>query len=98
MRFCVWAPAAPFALECRQHFALAFGPGRELLVGEVLRLHAREGLIDQRMHVDFDVFRPIGRLFGNLDAAQRDTFALPRESHEQRLARSGAAETSDQSQ
>jgi hypothetical protein len=39
-----------------------FGPGRELLVGEVLRLHAREGLIDQAMmHVDFDVYRPIGR-------------------------------------
>jgi flavin reductase (DIM6/NTAB) family NADH-FMN oxidoreductase RutF len=58
---------APFALECRQHVALAFGPGRELLVGEVLRLHAREGLIDQAiMHVDFGVWRPIGRLFGNL--------------------------------
>ena len=50
--------AAPFALECRQHVSLAFGPGRELLVGEVLRLHAREGLIDKaRMHVDFAEFR-----------------------------------------
>jgi flavin reductase (DIM6/NTAB) family NADH-FMN oxidoreductase RutF len=91
--------AAPFALECRQHVALAFRPGRELLVGEVLRLHAREGLIDQeRMHVDFDVHRSIGRLFGNLCTAQRDTFALTRESREQWLARNGAAETSDQSQ
>src|SRR5260370_41652328 len=79
--------AAPFALECRQHVALAFGPGRELLVGEVLRLHAREGLIDiTRMHVDLDVYRPIGRLFGNLYAAQRDRFALTRESHTQWLA------------
>ena len=91
--------AAPFALECRQHVALAFGPGRELLVGEVLRLHAREGLIDrEKMYVDFDGYRPIGRLFGNLYAAQRDTFALTRESHAQWLARNGAAETSDQSQ
>ena len=91
--------AAPFALECRQHVALAFGPGRELLVGEVLRLHAREGLIDQKkLYVDFDVYRPIGRLFGNLYAAQRDTLALARESHAQWLARNGAAETSDQSQ
>ena len=79
---------APFALECRQHAALAFGPGRELLVGEVLRLHAREGLIDRaRMHVDLDAYRPIGRLFGNLYATQRDRFALPRESHAQWLAR-----------
>jgi len=80
--------AAPFALECRQHVALAFGPGRELLVGEVLRLHAREGLIDQaRMHVDLQAYRPIGRLFGNLYAAQRDIFELTRESHAQWLAR-----------
>ena len=94
---------APFALECRQHVALAFGPGRELLVGEVLRLHAREGLIDkERMHVDFDVYRPIGRLFGNLYASQRDSFALTRESHAQWLARvrggNGAGDPSDKNQ
>ncbi|WP_249166478.1 flavin reductase family protein [Bradyrhizobium sp. JYMT SZCCT0428] len=91
--------AAPFALECRQHVALAFGPGRELLVGEVLRLHAREGMIDrEKMYVDFDAYRPIGRLFGNLYAAQRDTFALTRESHAQWLARNGAREPSGESQ
>ena len=72
-------------------------------LGEVVRLHAREGLIDkERMHVDFDVYRPIGRLFGNLYAAQRDTFALTRESHAQWLARvqggNGAGDPSDQSQ
>jgi hypothetical protein len=41
-------------------------------------------------------------LFGNLYAAQRDTFALTRESHAQWLARvnggNGAAETSDEGQ
>src|SRR3981189_2660337 len=95
--------AAPFALAGRQHAPLAFGPGRELLVGEVLRLHAREGLIDQtRMHVDFDVYRPIGHSFGNLYAVQRDTFELTRDSHAQWLARAnggnGAGETSDEIQ
>src|SRR6266704_4454075 len=71
--------AAPFALECRQHVALAFVSGRELLVGEVLRLHAHEGLVDEsRMYVDFDVYRPIGRLFGNLYSTQREPFALTR--------------------
>jgi hypothetical protein len=69
----------------------------------VLRLHAREGLIDQaKMHVDFDVYRPVGRLFGNLYAAQRDTFELTRESHAQWLARvngsSNKHERSDESQ
>src|ERR1700730_5506469 len=72
-------------------------------LGEVLRLHAREDLIDkERMHVDFDVYRPIGRLFGNLYAGQRDTFALTRESHAQWLARGaggdGGGDPSDQSQ
>ena len=72
------------AVTSRSHF----GPGRELLVGEVLRLHAREGLVDQdKMYVDLDAYRPIGRLFGNLYATQRDTFALARESHAQWLAR-----------
>jgi flavin reductase (DIM6/NTAB) family NADH-FMN oxidoreductase RutF len=89
--------AAPFALECRQHTALVFGPGRELLIGEVLRLHARDGLIDEaRMHVDLDVYRPIGRLFGDLYAAQRDTFALTRESHAQWLARVKGGNRSDE--
>src|ERR1700726_1742992 len=73
--------AAPFALECRRHVALAFGPGRELLGGEGLRLHPREGLIDAaRMHLDFDIYGPIGRLFGNPSAPKRATFALSRES------------------
>jgi hypothetical protein len=67
------------------------------------RRSARKGLIDkQRMHVDFDVYRPIGRLFGNLYVAQRDTFALTRESHAQWLARvrggNGAGDPSDQNQ
>jgi flavin reductase (DIM6/NTAB) family NADH-FMN oxidoreductase RutF len=95
--------AAPFALECRQQAALAFGPGRELLIGEVLRLHARDGLIDKaRMHIDLDAYHPIGRLFGNLYAAQRDVFELKRESHAQWLARvkggNGSDKPSDEGQ
>lgn len=74
--------AAPFALECRRQVSLAFSPGRELLVGEVLHLHAREGLLDPaRMYVDMAGYRPIGRLFGNFYATQRDTFAMERESY-----------------
>lgn len=90
--------AAPFALECRRHVGLTFGPGRELLVGEVLRLHAREGLLDQaKMYVDIDAYRPIGRLFGNLYTTQRDIFALTRESHAEWLARSnGAGQSPDE--
>jgi flavin reductase (DIM6/NTAB) family NADH-FMN oxidoreductase RutF len=80
--------AAPFALECRRSVALAFGPGRELLVGEVLRVHARDGLVDtSNMYIDFEAYRPIGRLFGNLYSYQREIFAMDRESHSQWTAR-----------
>jgi flavin reductase (DIM6/NTAB) family NADH-FMN oxidoreductase RutF len=80
--------AAPFALECRRHVVLSFAPGRELLVGEVLRLHAREGLLDiDKMYIDLSAYRPIGRMFGNLYTYQRDIFAMDRESHAQWSAR-----------
>ena len=72
---------APFALECRRLVSLAFGPHRERLVGEVLRLHARNGLIDpERLRVT-EAYRPVGRLFGNGYARQRDRFELNRESY-----------------
>ena len=37
---------APAAFECRRTVALAFGPQRELLIGEVLGVHVREGIVD----------------------------------------------------
>lgn len=91
--------AAPFALECRRNLALAFGPQRELLIGEVLRVHARAGLLNEaRMHVDLDAYHPIGRMFGELYTTQRETFSLKRESHAQWRARAnGKALASDQS-
>jgi flavin reductase (DIM6/NTAB) family NADH-FMN oxidoreductase RutF len=82
--------AAPFALECKRSVSLAFGPGRELLVGEVLRIHAREGLVEAaNMHVDLAAYRPIGRLFGNLYTYQRESFVMDRETHSQWSARVG---------
>jgi flavin reductase (DIM6/NTAB) family NADH-FMN oxidoreductase RutF len=76
---------APFALECRRTVSLAFGPQRELLVGEVIRLHARGGLMDAgRLRVDMDAYHPVGRLFGDDGyARQRDRFDLTRESYEE---------------
>lgn len=76
--------AAPFALECRRHTALALTQQRELLIGEVLRVHARDGLLDEgRMHVNLDAYHPIGRMFGDLYTTTRKIFSLKRESHAQ---------------
>ena len=79
---------APFALECRREVALAFGPHRELLVGEIVRLHARDGLIDpERLRVDTDAYHPVGRLFGDGYARQRDRFELKRETYDEWAAK-----------
>lgn len=79
--------AAPFALECRKTVSLAFGPGRELLIGEVTGLHAREGLLDPAsLRVDFAAYRPVGRLFGDLYTRQTEVFAMKRRTPEEVLA------------
>lgn len=55
----------PVALECRQVVSLSFSSERELLVGEVLGLAARDGLIDpETWYVDWKNDWPIARLFG----------------------------------
>lgn len=78
---------APFSFECVRHASLAFGPGRELLVGRPVRVHARAGLLDtDRMYIDYEQYKPIGRLFGELYARQGDIFAMPRQTHAQYMA------------
>ena len=82
---------APFALECRRTVSLAFGPGRELLVGEVVRLHARDGLLDTaRMRIVDELYHPIGRLFGDGYARQGDRYELKRESYPEWKERAGS--------
>jgi flavin reductase (DIM6/NTAB) family NADH-FMN oxidoreductase RutF len=80
--------AAPFALECRKQVSLSFGPQRELLIGEVVRFHARAGLVDEAtMNVDLAAWKPVGRLFGDAYARQNDRFDLVRERYAEWAAR-----------
>ena len=75
---------APFALECRRTVSLAFTGDREIVLGEVVRFHAREGLIDAaRLRVVTEAYHPVGRLFGDGYARQRDRFELARETYAQ---------------
>lgn len=84
---------APFALECRRTVALAMGPDREIVVGEVLRFHAREGLIDpERLRVVDARYRPVGRLYGEGYARQGDRFALARETYAEWAERTGGGD------
>jgi flavin reductase (DIM6/NTAB) family NADH-FMN oxidoreductase RutF len=81
---------APAAFECRRVVSLAFGPQRELLIGEVVAAHVREGIVDpESLNVDFAALRPVGRLCGNMYARQRDMFELKRITYAQWRARRG---------
>jgi hypothetical protein len=61
------------ALECRRHVALAFGPQRELMIGEVVAMATRPGLIDpETLRVDWGDDYPIPRLFADRYAVLTD--------------------------
>jgi len=69
---------AAASLECRVERRIEFGPERELVIGEILLIHAREGIIDpQTKRVSEENYRPIGRLFANRYCTTRQRFNLP---------------------
>ena len=81
---------APFALECRKTLAMAFSPTRELLIGEVVRLHARKGLVDPAtLRVSMSDYKPVGRMFGDGYSRQNDRFDMKRGSYADWLASRG---------
>lgn len=74
---------SPVALECRRYVSLGVTAGRELLVGEVVHVRARPGVVDpETLRVDLDAYRPVGRLFGDLYTRVRDVFAMKRETYD----------------
>ena len=72
--------AAPVALECRKLVSLSFSAERELMVGEALHLHARDGLIDEdTLRVDWGDDLPLARLFADRYArlVESDRHTIP---------------------
>lgn len=83
-----WIATAPFALECKKVVSLAFSSSREMLIGEVLAIHARDGLTDPKTHyTDTSKYRPIGRLAGTSYCRQGQVFDLPRLTYAEWKAR-----------
>jgi flavin reductase (DIM6/NTAB) family NADH-FMN oxidoreductase RutF len=54
---------APLALECKLFRLISFGPGSEFVVGEIVRIHARPGLV-RDFGIDTQALRPLARLGG----------------------------------
>jgi len=69
---------AAASLECRVERRINFGPEREMVVGEILLIHAREGIIDPATkRISEELYRPVGRLFANRYCSTRQRFDLP---------------------
>ena len=69
---------AAACLECRVERLIEVSGTRELVIGEILLVHARDGIIDpQTKRVSEELYRPIGRLFANRYCTTRQRFDLP---------------------
>jgi flavin reductase (DIM6/NTAB) family NADH-FMN oxidoreductase RutF len=73
---------SPVAFECETLDVIRTNPGApgggNLVLGRVVWVHAAEGLVDERFHVDADALAAIGRMGGAAYVRTRDRFDLPR--------------------
>ncbi len=69
---------AAACLECRLYQLIEISGTRELVLGEIQLIHAREGIIDpQTKRISEAHYRPIGRLFAERYCTTRQRFNLP---------------------
>ena len=77
---------APVSFECRRTVTLQLNEERDLVVGEVLTMHARDGLIDpETLYLDREKYDVVGRLYADLYAPLREVFSLKSSTQEERL-------------
>jgi flavin reductase (DIM6/NTAB) family NADH-FMN oxidoreductase RutF len=75
---------APVAFECKLHEKLET-ESRYILIGRVLCLHVREGLVDtERWRVRLQDYFPVGRFGASFYVRTRDRFAIEGQDHESR--------------
>ena len=69
---------APASFECRVFQRIEVGAVRDLILGEVVHVHARDGLIDPlTKRVSEARYQPVGRLYGVRYCTTRQRFDLP---------------------
>ena len=67
---------APVAFECRLAETMQ-SESRHVFIGQVLRLHAREGLLDmEKHHVRLEEYFPVARFGSDLYVRTRDRFRM----------------------
>jgi len=69
---------APASFECKVLQTVAIGPTRRIVIGEILRLHVRDSIVDPATkRIREDAYHPVGRLHGNSYVKTRERFTLP---------------------
>ena len=72
---------SPVTFECRTLQVIRMAPGRpgggNLLLGQVVRVHLADGLANERLHVDADRLRAVGRMGGLDYCSTRERGAIP---------------------
>ncbi|TCU20438.1 flavin reductase family protein [Rhizobium sullae] len=72
-----WIAEAPAAFECRRHVTLELGKSRQIILGEIIYAHYRDGVVDpERLRVDPAEVDAIARLGGDTCSTIRDRFEM----------------------
>src|ERR1700750_1734078 len=71
-----WIKEAPASFECRRHVTLELGKSRQIILGQIVFAHFREGVVDERLPVDPDGIDAIARLGGDTCSTIRDRFEM----------------------
>lgn len=69
---------APVHMECRLIRILEFGSRHNVVFGEVVMFHFRDGIVNERYHIDVASLDPIGRLSGSLYTRVKEPFRMDR--------------------
>jgi len=69
---------APVHMECKLIQIVQFGTRHNVVFGEVVMFHYRDGIVNDRYHVDVSKLNPIGRLSGSLYSKVTETFRMDR--------------------
>ena len=74
---------SPAALECRKVTLMNFGAERDLLVGEVLGIQVRDGVVDpDTLRTNYEHYLPVGRVAGTMYARMQDRFEIKPDTFE----------------
>jgi flavin reductase (DIM6/NTAB) family NADH-FMN oxidoreductase RutF len=71
-----WIMEAPASFECRRYVSLELGRSRQIILGEIVFAHFRQGVVDERLRVDPAAIDAIARLGGDTCSTTRDRFEM----------------------